>query len=709
MDCGDLMTTRSKRMSLALLFLLTAAGQAWAAVPYYAPVMLVAGDGLPGYKDGDFSQAEFNGLSGLLLDEQLGILYAAETVNGTIRAINLNAGNRVSTLVGKGTGEGRLKEPGQLIWGEYGKVIFFCDAGANQIKRFDLRTGALTTLGGAGTAGFKDGPKAEALFNRPGGLYFLHACNKLVVADTGNQALRLVDVASGETQTIFKSTLLNKLEVQFCFMDNKGDLVATGKNKPGFWKLLKKSKTPLGISDLMPAQATAEGGDLKLDLVRATDTEITAITLAEPFLYYSLKLPEYERAQSPLHLANMYQLSLPDETVNYQAWTPALPAEGHAGGETKTAGAVQAFRLYDAANGLAYSPQEQRVFISDETNHRILSLRPYRPGEFFRGAYVPPKKARGVKRILLFGNSMSYYLADRPLESDRNSELSDSLSKRTEYWLNTLALAQGSPVRYEVIYAGGAMFYSAPSVAYAFYNLYAVDKFQADLILYNYTYFDLIFDAMRYLQTPSVNGELQHHDFDPEFFLTDLKKRPLHPLGRELLDYIINHPEKIGNFVKYYPREISTNDWNTLDTLYDEDNRNIFFRLAVDELEKYQKQLTAYAVKSGRRVPFVVNLIPLPANLYNNEILSSYRQGAKTKPNFLKSRLQTWCREKGIGFQDTIDLVREMDVSLFPLFLAKDNYHYTAKSADLVAFFTAAQLLEKFESREAGPRAPDKP
>ncbi|NTV51976.1 MAG: hypothetical protein HGA76_03030 [Candidatus Firestonebacteria bacterium] len=711
------MTFNCKRVCLTALWLLAWTTGASAEVPFYAPVMLVAGDGLPGYKDGDFSQAEFNGLGGLLLDEEQGILYAAETGNGAIRMIHLNAANRVSTLVGKrGPGlqdgalaEARLKEPQQLVWGEKGKTIFFCDAGNHQIKRLDLKTATLTTVGGTSEPGYKDGPRTAARFDHPQGLCYLHTCRKLVVADTGNRALRLVDAETGETQTLFKPTLLDKPEFQFCFLDTKGDLVATSKNKPGFWKFLKKSKTPLNLTDLAPSPANAEGGELKSELCRGTDAEITAITPADPFLYYSLKQPEFGRSQSPLHVTNLYQLKEPDEIINYQAWQPQPAAEGHPGAETKTAGPVQAFRLYDQANGLAYSPQEQRIFVADETNHRILSIRPYRPGEFYRGSYYPPKKAPGVKRVLLFGNSMSYYLADRPVESDRNLELSDSLSKRIEYWLNTLSVAKGAPSRYEVIYAGGAMFYSAPSVAYAFYNFFAVDKFQADLVLYNYTYFDMIFDAMRYLQTPSVNGELQHHDFDPEFFLTDLKKRPLHPLGRELLDYIIKHPEKVGNFVKYYPRDISTNDWNTLDILYDEDNRNIFFRLAVDELDKYQKQLNAYAAKSGRRVPLVLNLIPLPANLYNNDILSGYRQGLKTKPNFLKPRFQTWCREKGIGFQDTIDPVRMLDVSLFPLFLAKDNYHYTAKSADVVAFFTASQLLEKLESREPGPRASSQP
>jgi len=711
------MTSWFKRLCLSLLLLLPGTFSALAAVPFYAPVMLVAGDGLPGYKDGDFSEAEFNGLAGLLLDEDQGLLYAAETGNGSIRVIHLNAGSRVSTLVGKkGPGnvdgllaEAKLKEPQQLVWGEKGKVIFFCDAGNHQVKRLDLAAGTVTTICGNPEPGFKDGSKTEARFNRPQGIFYLHNCNKLVVADSGNCALRLVDAATGETQTVFHPTLLDKPEFQFCFMDYKSELVATSRNKTGFWKFLKKSKTALSTDDLSAVPAHVDGGDLKLELCRATETEITALSPAEPFIFYNLKAPEYGRTQSALHLANLYQLNQPDETINYQAWTPQPALAGQAGGATKTAEAVQNFRVYDNATGLAYSPLEQRIFISDETNHRILSIRPYHPGEFFRGAYVPPKKSAGVKRILLFGNSMSYNLADRPVESDRNSELSDSLSKRIEYWLNTLAVAKGSPTRYEVIYAGGAMFYSAPSVAYAFYNLYAVDKLQADLVLYNYTYFDLVFDAMRYLQTPSVNGELQHHDFDPEFFLTDLKKRPLHPLGRELLDYIIQHPEKVGNFVKYYPRDISTNDWNTLDILYDEDNRNIFFKLAVDELDKYQKQLANYAVKSGRHVPFVVNLIPLPANLYNNDILSGYRQGLKTKPNFLKARLQTWCKEKGIGFQDTIDLVRMLDVSLFPLFLAKDNYHYTAKSADVVAFFTANQLIEKLETRDSPPRGPDKP
>jgi hypothetical protein len=699
------MRNTSKQILFTCLFLFAWTGTLFANTPLPLPIALVAGDGTPGYKDGDFSSAEFNGLAGLLLDDEQNILYAAEGTNAAIRMIHLDQANQVTTLVGKngpGAQDGafgscKIKAPAQMIWGEKSKTIFFSDAGNHQIKKLDLTTGTCSTLCGNPLPGFKDGRGSEAQFNNPQGLLLLRPASKLLVADTGNAALRLVDIKTGDTQTLFKSSLLQKMEFQFCFFDTKPDLILTCKNKPGFWRLLQKSKAPLNNSDLSAINENFSSLDLQPDLFLPADSEITACTTNGITVCFSLKQAEFDRQTSPLRLVNLYTLDKPN-TMDYQAWLPQVTSEMAAGSVTKTAHPLQSYRLFDTANGLAYHPVSEQIFVSDEANHRIISIRINRSGEFFRGTFYPPKKPAGVKRILLFGNSLNYVIVDRPVESEQNLELPDSLSKRIEYWLNVIALSKGSPQRYEVIYGGGAMFYSAPSVAYAFYNLFAVEKLQIDLVLYNYTYFDIIFDAVRYLQTPYAQGELQHHDFDPEFFLTPIKKRSLHPLGRELLDYIVQHPEKLDKFIKYSPgaRDITTIDNTSADILYDEENRNIFFKLAADELKKYREHLDAYNLKTSRHVPLVINLIPLPINLFNNEILYEFRQGAKTKPDFLAAKLKPWCAENAIEFQDTMEMTRLLDPSIFPLFSFK-NFHYSARTADLVAFFTANQLLDKIK------------
>ncbi len=695
------------KLTWLLLLLVGTSILATAVAPMRSPIALVAGQGTPGFTDGDFSRATFNGLSGLLLDDTHNLLYVAESGNASIRTVDLNHENRVSTLLGRrGPGsrdgvlaESQIRAPAHMIWTDKSKTMLFSDAGNHQIKRLDLVAGTCVTVCGNTSPGLTDRVGNQARFREPQGLLRLSP-SRILVADTGNGALRLVTLTNGETQTLFLSPSTQKYEFQFAFFDTDLNLILTCRNKPGLWRLLNSDQTPLTLPQINAFTPTPEVGlALTPELLHPLDHEITAYAMDGIHLYYNLKAPEGERTTCPLRYVNIYTPKV-SSPMDYQNWLP--PSEVYTagdGGVTKTAHPLQAYRLYDSAQGLAYAPQQETVYIADDFNHRIISLRVHRRGEFFRGSYCPPQKPAGVKRILLFGNSLNYVISERrPLGISANEEMADSLSRRLEYWLNALALAQGRATRYEVIYAGGAMFYSAPSVAYAFFNLFAVNKLQIDLVLYNYTYFDFIFDAVRYIQTPYANGELQHHDFDLEFFLTPIEKRALHPLGKELLKYIIKHPQKMEKLAKYTPgvRDLTFHENTTTDVLYDPEVQDLFFRLATDELSQYQLRLKSLAPKDTPPVPFVINLIPLPINLYNNEILTDFRQGAKTKPDFLAARLKPWCLEKGIGFQDTIDPIRIMAPSLFPMNVAKD-YHYTERSADAVAFFTASQLLDKIK------------
>ena len=51
-----------------------------------------------------------------------------------------------------------------------------------------------TTLAGTGTPGLKDGPCNEAQFNEPGGLDICRDGKALVVADTNNSAIRIINL-----------------------------------------------------------------------------------------------------------------------------------------------------------------------------------------------------------------------------------------------------------------------------------------------------------------------------------------------------------------------------------------------------------------------------------------------------------------------------------------------------------------------------------
>ena len=91
--------------------------------------------------------------------------------------------------------EARFQHPLGVAWD--GESVWVADTYNSSIRAIDPETGATTTYAG-GEAGWGDG--AEPLFNQPGGIEA--ADGLLYVADTNNHAVRVIDLASGETDTL---------------------------------------------------------------------------------------------------------------------------------------------------------------------------------------------------------------------------------------------------------------------------------------------------------------------------------------------------------------------------------------------------------------------------------------------------------------------------------------------------------------------------
>lgn len=92
---------------------------------------------------------------------------------------------------------GSLAYPGKVIAAE--DTIFVADTGHDQIvvARADGSEGFRV---GDGQAGFRDGPIAEARFRHPNGMAL--AGDTLYVADTGNHAIRAVDLSEGTVRVV---------------------------------------------------------------------------------------------------------------------------------------------------------------------------------------------------------------------------------------------------------------------------------------------------------------------------------------------------------------------------------------------------------------------------------------------------------------------------------------------------------------------------
>ncbi len=162
-----------------------------------------AGSGAEARSDGGLEDSAFAQSSGIVTD---GVnLYVADAESNTIRKIDTRKGT-VETLVGgdlydfgdkDGAGDDvRLQHP--LGIALYNRNILFADTYNHKIKSLNPEKQTVTTFLGDGKAGQVDGKKAE--FYEPAGLS--EANGKLYIADTNNQAIRVVDLKTKQVSTL---------------------------------------------------------------------------------------------------------------------------------------------------------------------------------------------------------------------------------------------------------------------------------------------------------------------------------------------------------------------------------------------------------------------------------------------------------------------------------------------------------------------------
>lgn len=156
-------------------------------------VTTLAGGG-EGFADGAGAAASFNTPSALALGPD-GNLYVADTGNNRIRKITPDG--KVSTVAGNGTAgyvdgpaaQAQFNGPVGLAVSVRGD-IYVADT-YNDVIRMITSEGEVTTIAGGGAPGYADGEQKAALFDTPSGIIVVED-SSLIVADTGNRRLRKV-------------------------------------------------------------------------------------------------------------------------------------------------------------------------------------------------------------------------------------------------------------------------------------------------------------------------------------------------------------------------------------------------------------------------------------------------------------------------------------------------------------------------------------
>jgi sugar lactone lactonase YvrE len=175
--------------------------------PLQGGLVVYFGAGIDSGTGNRYASSEFlNGPSGIAVDTA-GNLYVANTLSHTVRKIDSTG--VVTTIAGTAGTSGlvdgtasaaRFQGPQGLVLDSSGN-LYVADTNNNAIRKLALASGAVSTVAGqTGVIGNADGPGVLAQFNFPCGIG-IDATGNLYVADTDNHTLRKI-APSGAVSTL---------------------------------------------------------------------------------------------------------------------------------------------------------------------------------------------------------------------------------------------------------------------------------------------------------------------------------------------------------------------------------------------------------------------------------------------------------------------------------------------------------------------------
>lgn len=170
-------------------------------------ITTVAGNGVEGY-NGDGIPATSAALwwpHDVFVDD-VGNLFIVDSHNNRIREVTSDG--IIRTIVGTGasgsSGDGglatraRIKQPKSAYL--FNGFLYFTSL-ENKVRRVDMATGIISTYAGTGTAGYRNGARLTAQFRTPQRIQ-LDSLGNVFVADTENHAIRRIDAATGLVTTV---------------------------------------------------------------------------------------------------------------------------------------------------------------------------------------------------------------------------------------------------------------------------------------------------------------------------------------------------------------------------------------------------------------------------------------------------------------------------------------------------------------------------
>jgi len=314
------------------------------AIGWAGRIDLIAGDGVPGLRDGVAAQARFADPYGVAVAKDGAVFVSDAGDNNRIRRIAPDG--TVSTFAGsvEGFADGvgaaaAFDTPSGLAFDRAGN-LYVADTGNHAIRRITPQ-GAVSTLAGSGTPGFADGPGAQARFDGPTGVA-VGADGRVYVADTYNDRVRAI-APDGTVSTLAGG-------------DRPGDADGPG--------ALARFDTPTAVA--VDAMNRVYVADLRNNAIRRITPTGEVSTLAR-----AMDGDEHPPVHRPLSLAIAH-----DGVLYVGEMYRGLVQIARDGSAHQITGQTQAQRL-SRASGMAVA-KDGALLVADAGAYRLHRVRPAR-------------------------------------------------------------------------------------------------------------------------------------------------------------------------------------------------------------------------------------------------------------------------------------------------------------------------------------------
>ncbi len=484
---------------------------------------LVAGSGAPGNEDGPFYSAKFNKPQDLFLNEKESLLYVADGANNLIRVIDLKHQNEVKTIAGDGSVghadglclKASFYNPTCLAGLPDGSMVVF-DSGNHLLRLVDPAGGTVSTLAGGGGSFEGDADKVwvEDIWN----LAYDPQDQQVYFTEPTRGYLERFDLKSKKIQMILKANVLVPQPKALAFVDGKL-LVADAKLPSIYSVQIKPVPTSTGVTSVTPA--------LDVSLEKVGQAKNIVAFAGWPGTLYAYQADGVE----PVYRVYPNPGAVVFSSIEGLPLTLPAPPD-----------AIDHFR--GSANGthlgfVSGSTMERRFYATNEIGSMVFSFSDYNINDWMlehgEDAYnvgkihdfeYPFQKPHRTFRILLVGRCFVYYEAnDKPytVKNWNQSNYFFGVSKKLEAALNTQAALEDWGYHFQVF--NGAMHNGSMALeGWPYYMLPdVIKKYDIDLVLIlhddSYNFFD------SYFFCPLTKEGIPQHEIDTEFSLESVSQK----------------------------------------------------------------------------------------------------------------------------------------------------------------------------------------